>query len=168
MTEQVCWGKRRCLLVASCRTTFLSLSWHCMCVFKLFGSCFSPISNSRRDVQLQENFGHVGPSLLPVSDWMSSAEVCRGRKSPSFYINVTPSRSRHPSPFTDWCYCALLLITLDFPAHWALLHLHIYATKDYFEPPTPPAISLTDTLFINLFAYLYFNNENTVKCDLRI
>lgn len=54
----------------------------------------------------------------------------------------------------QWHFCALLLITLGFSAHWALLHLHIYATKDYFEPPTPPAISLTDTLFINLFAHL--------------
>lgn len=52
----------------------------------------------------------------------------------------------------QWHYCALLLITLDFSAHWALLHLHIYATKDYFDHHQP----LTDTLFINLFVHLSF------------
>lgn len=52
----------------------------------------------------------------------------------------------------------LLLITLHSSAQWALLRLHIYVTKDYFEPVTVSSVSLRDiiTLFINLFAYLSF------------
>lgn len=37
-----------------------------------------------------------------------------------------------------------------------LVHLHIYVTEDYWEPPTVPSVSPPDitTLSINLFAYL--------------
>lgn len=122
-------------------------------------------------MEVPEKFGLFSCSLLHLLDRVSSAEVCRSCKSTQLFVfflflctnkiyslnarTLTSSGSHFGSHKSD---ITLLLITLHFSAQCALLRLHIYVTKDYFEPLTVLSISLRDiiTLFINVFAYLSF------------
>lgn len=61
----------------------------------------SPTQAFMQDVQLQENFWLFSPSLLPLFDRVSGADVRRGSKSSAFCISATHSPSRHLSHFTS-------------------------------------------------------------------